>query len=185
MKTPLLTPEKLREDFGFSINPSQETRYKSLIETATEACLRFIGRELRVESYIQFSDGNSQVIVLDETPVIGITGVYLDSNRQYHEALPPSQYRLTSSNGILTIYTDLPQGRDFVKITYTAGYTEVPEDVLYAIAMTVQYLRTIQQADLVGVNSRSVEGGTQSIEQSIPPLAVKNHLQLYQRVKVR
>ncbi len=185
MTTPLLTPEDLRTEYGFSINPTQETQYESLIKTATEACFRYIGRDLSVETFDQYADGNSQVIVLDNSPVVSITGVSLDPGRTYATKLLESSYRLDPASGVLRIYDPIPQGEDAVKISYTAGYSEVPADILYCIAMTVQYMRMVLQADLAGVSSRTTDGGTQAIEQSIPPLAVKNHLAIYQRVKVK
>ena len=181
----LLTPQDLREKYGFSINPTQETQYEALIKTATDACFRYIGRDLNVESFSQFSDGQVQVVVLDNTPVVSITGVFIDPGRAYTTKILDSSYRLDPQSGVLIIYAPVPQGIDAVKIIYTAGWTEIPSDVLYCIAMTVQYMRTVLQADLAGVSSRTTDGGTQAIEQNIPPLAVKNHLAIYQRVRVK
>ena len=118
-------------------------------------------------------------MVLSHQPVAELTGVYIDSARLY--TTPTTDYRIDLDTGVLVLYERVPEGRDVVKVVYEAGFESVPESILYAVAMTVQHLATMQQADLAGVMSRTTDSGTVSIDQSIPPLAVQKLLGEYRR----
>lgn len=179
MSTPILTVNNLREKYAFKIDPPSETKYESLIQAASEACGLYLQRDLGVSSFTEFFDGSSQAMVLSHQPVAEVTGVYIDSARLY--ATPTTDYRIDLDTGVLVLYERVPEGRDVVKVVYDAGFESVPESILYAVAMTVQHLAMMQQADLAGVMSRTTDSGTVSIDQSIPPLAVQKLLGEYRR----
>jgi hypothetical protein len=179
MGTPILTTTELRDLYGFKIDPPQEDKYRNLIAVATSACSVYLQRDLGVSTFTEFFDGSSQAMVLSHQPVAEVTGVYIDSARLY--ATPTTDYRIDLDTGVLVLYERVPEGRDVVKVVYDAGFESVPESILYAVAMTVQHLATMQQADLAGVMSRTTDSGTVSIDQSLPPLAVQKLLGEYRR----
>ncbi len=185
MSTPLLTPQDLVDTYSFSIAPPEMERYVPLIEAATAACSLYLQRDLGVSPFIEFFDGDSQVRVLSHTPVVSVTGVCVDPGRMYQVPLDPRDYRIEHETGILVFYDRVPEGRDVIKVEYTAGWDNVPADILYCIAMTVQHMRTTQSADMAGVISRTTDGGSETLDQSIPPLAVQAHLAMYRRNPVR
>lgn len=185
MHTPLITPQDLVTKYGFSMSPPEAERYSPLIEAATAACSLYLQRDLGVAPFIEFFDGGAQVRVLSHTPVTSIAGVYIDPLRMYQTPVELRNYRIESDTGILVVYDPVPEGRDVLKVEYMAGWTDVPSDILYCIAMTVQHMRTTQSADMAGVISRTTDGGSESLDQSIPPLAVQAHLSKYRRNLVR
>jgi hypothetical protein len=180
MMAALIIVEDLIEKYGFTITPTQRDKYTQLIATATAACERHLQRDIGAASFTEYFDGGSQERVLSHSPVTEMVGIYVDSTRAYATALEATDYRLDNESGILIIYGAVPLGRDVVKVSYKAGMT-VTDDILWCIAMTVQHLSTMQQADLAGVTSRTTDGGTVSLDQSIPPLAVQRHLATYRR----
>lgn len=179
MSTPILTVNNLREKYAFKIDPPSETKYESLIQAASEACGLYLQRDLGVSSFTEFFDGPSQAVVLSHSPVAIVTGVYVDGARLY--GTPTTNYRIDLETGTLVIYDCVPDGRDVLKVVYEAGLATVPESIQFAVAMTVQHMAMMQQSDLAGVTSRTTDGGTVSIDQSIPPLAVQKLLGEYRR----
>lgn len=189
-RTPIITPAELRDKYAFGFTQSQEDDafYANLIEGATSACYRFMGvDDLAPTGRIEFFNGGSKRLVLSNTPVISVTGVYVDPERGYATALTASQYRIDLESGVLILYDDVLDSEllDAIKVTYTSGFAAVPEDIRYAVALTVQLWARTLQSSQAGVLSRTVDGGTESLDQSIPPLAVQKYLMTYRRNLVR
>jgi hypothetical protein len=185
MSTPILTVNQLRTTYGLaSINETTAAKFEALIEAATTAVFEFIGRDREVGSFVQYFDGGVQQFVLNHTPVASVVGVYVDPDRLYATALGSAEYRLDTSSGVLTVYTNVPDAVDVVRVSYTAGWATVPDDILYCIAMTVQHMAIMSQSNRAGVESRSVDGGTETLDQNIPPLAIQRHLAMYKRNRV-
>ena len=179
MATPILTVSDLNGKYGFKIDPPEEDKYTNLIAAATSACGLYLQRDLGVATFTEFFDGMSQAIVLSHSPVASVTGVYVDSTRSFE--VGTDNYRIDLETGILVFYDVVPDGRDVIKVVYEAGWEDVPEAILYAVAMTVQHMAVMQQSDMAGVSSRTTDSGTVSIDQSIPPLAVQKLLGEYRR----
>jgi hypothetical protein len=178
---PILTTQDLKDKYSFKFDSSKEEYFAGLIEAATNACQQYMERDIGATSYTQYTNGGSNVIVLDHTPVLSVQGVVVSGS-----ALGSDGYRLESDTGVLTLYrSSIPVGLDIVKIQYSAGWEVVPEDVKYCVALTVQYLAKIIQSNQAGVQSRTVEGGQETLEQNIPPMAVKTHLSIYRRNRAR
>jgi hypothetical protein len=180
MDTPVMTPEDLREKYSFTFPASRDEYYASLIESATAACQRYLERDLKVSSFTDYHDGGSSVVVLDHTPVTAISRVTVAGI-----SLPPESYRVDGDAGVVILYQDVPQGRDVVIVEYAAGWEEIPGDVLWCVALTVQYMSKLMQSNQAGVVSRVTEGGTENLEQNLPPLAVQKHLAAYRRSRAR
>jgi hypothetical protein len=180
MSTPVMTPGDLRETYSFTFPASRDTYYASLIESATAACQRHLERDLRVSPFTDYHDGGSSAIVLDHTPVTAISMVTVAGI-----LIHPEVYRVDKDAGVLILYQDVPQGRDVVVVEYTAGWEVIPGDVLWCVALTVQYMAKLMQSSQAGVVSRVTDGGTENLEQNLPPLAVQKHLSAYRRNRAR
>ena len=81
---------------------------------------------------------------------------------------------------MLVIMSGTPAGVDNVKVVYVCSFTET-ELFKQAVAMTVQQMAKLQSSKLVGVISRSTEGGTEQLDQKMLPDAVKTALNKYKR----
>ena len=161
----LLTLDDLRLSFGFDIPASQETRYEMYLETAEEACLSYASIEIgSVTEYFRGSD----ILVLSHSPVLEVQSVTSDGSQL------DFRYEKRAESVVLPA---VPAGEVIVK--YTCGWVEgkVPATIKAAIAFTVQQLAKLNASRLLGVTSRTTEGGTETVEQSIPPLAVQKILE--------
>lgn len=165
----LLTLDDLRTTYGFSFPQSQDSSYQAMLMTAEEEVLRYAEIEQgEVEEHFKGGDAG---YVLTHTPVLEVTGVKVDGEDVTYRYERRANYVALQSSG------------SEVVITYTCGWKEgeEPETIRTAIAFTLQHLLKLSAGKLLGINSRSTEGGTEAIEQSTPPLAVQKMLEPFRR----
>lgn len=167
----ILTVEDLKSKYGISV--SNLDQLEILLETAEEECLSYAG--LTSKTVEEFFSGGSRIVALSYRPIREISAVTINGAE--------AEYRYDERAASITFPFSTPAGIDNIKVVYSTGFEEgkAPAVLKTAIALTVQHLLKINNAKLIGVTNRAVEGGTEQIEQSIPPLAVKNLLQGYKR----
>jgi len=170
-------------NFGISVTDSE--KYQNLLDMSELACAKFCDREtFSLSNYSFFADGASyDRLVLPITPVADLS-LYFSKDRDFSIPIPTNKYRLDSVTGVITFYDReilTAKGRDIIKAEYTAGYEELPKDIQACIAMTFQYASKILSSSQIGITTRNLDGGTESIEQSLPPLVVKKMLTKYKK----
>ena len=167
----LLTLDDLRTVYGFSFPKSQDEAYQALLATAEEEVLRYA--EIEQGDVEEYFPGGDSGYVLTHTPVLEIKSVKVDGMEVSYRYEKRASYVVPASSG------------SEVVVAYSCGWSEgaVPETIKTAIAFTVQHLMKLSSGKLLGINSRSTEGGTEAIEQSTPPLAVQKMLEPYRRNK--
>lgn len=179
--TPVITVQDLRDKYSFKFEESKNAYFEGLIDAATKACLQYLERDIGVAAFTHYADGGASAFVLEHTPVVGVQSVRVGGG-----ILNESEYRLDPEAGVLYIYRKVPVKLDSIIVKYTAGWAVVPDDVKYCIALTVQYMAKLLQSNQAGVVSRSMpDGGTENLEQNLPPLAIQKHLSIYRRNKAR
>lgn len=169
----LLTLDDLRKKYEFAFPSTSEAVYESLLATAEELCLSYA--EIIQGDVTEYFRNGSTYLALTYSPILSITSVTASSG-----TVP---YLFNKRAGEI-ILQDNPASE--VIVNYKCGWEEgkVPETIKQAIAFTVQHLAKLQSAKLLGINSRATDGGTETIEQSTPPLAVQKMLERFRRVKV-
>ena len=178
----VLTLNELKTKFGFTIPESRETYYQELLDAAISACYRFMGLKADgTASRTDYFDGDAERVFLRVTPVASISSISFKKNGAY-EAIPAGCYRVDSESGILTLYA-MPEAPapDCIKVVYSAGWSDatVPDDIKYCIAETARYMLKVSTSSQIGVTSRTTEGGTEQLEQGMPPAFVRQHLRRY------
>lgn len=171
----LVTLDDLRTRYGFSFPESQNDAYSELLSTAEEACLSYASIEQgRVEEHFK---GGSSIYVLTHSPVLSVESVKIGDG--------DVAFRYEKRSETVVLGSEASEGVEVV-VNYTCGWEEgkAPSSLRTAIAFTVQHLSKLNSAKLLGITSRSTEGGTESIEQSVPPLAVQKLLEPFRRNKV-
>ena len=168
----LLTLDDLRTKYGFSFPAGQEESYQALLATAEEEVLAYA--EIEQGDVDEYFLGGDTGYVLTHTPVLEIKSVTVDGAE--------AAYRYEKRAGYVSLTSF--RGSEVV-ISYSCGWRDgdAPETIKTAIAFTLQHLMKLSSGKLLGINSRSTEGGTETIEQSTPPLAVQKMLEKYRRNK--
>lgn len=139
---------------------------------------------------------DSHMVQLEETPVIEITGVferktqgeaYTELFRDgtngkyewYFDPLTESVIRTQESGQ----YRTFPCGVGSVKVTYTAGYTSIPEDLKLAVADIVTYYHKEEYKQQQTIGSTTREGAVATIRNDSGfPDHIRRVLDLYRDV---
>ncbi|WP_321300991.1 hypothetical protein [uncultured Sphaerochaeta sp.] len=186
----LITLDELRTVYGFSIAPGGKTEamYGALVRSASQACMNFIGRDIHLRELVEFQDGNGHDrFLLDCTPVSSIASLSVDPLHRFDSPLVESQYRVDPETGIITLYgITVPAVKDCIRISYTAGYDPIPDDIKAAVADTIQMMARRLTGVAGGVTSRTMaDGGTEQLETVAPTDYAKFLLRAYRRNMVR
>lgn len=172
--TAVLSVEDLRQKYGFHFTDAQNAYFTNMISVAEKACANYLGMEALMqtitwEEIFETAKGQRYVI-LSASPLNAVSKV-IDNGEEIssYEAFPQTNVVLLSNGA---------SGSE-VRVQYTTGWTSAPEDVVYCVAMTVQAMSRMANAGHMGKTSQSTEGGTEQIEQSVVPLAIRQHLDRY------
>ncbi len=158
----IVTLEELRKVYGISV--STDEQLTAFAETAEAAVLSYAGLS---EGEVSEHFTDSSMLFLTYTPIKKILSVTAEGNN--------IAYRFEKRGHSIILDHTVSKA----VVTYSCGFDKYPADIKAAIALTVQHLAKLQNAKLMGVLSRSTDGGTESIEQAIPPIAVKGLLDRY------
>lgn len=163
----LLTFDELRDLYGMSnIRPDQRRQIEFLLETAEEEVLAY--SEVSLEGEFEEVLSGQNLYILTRRPVIRVI-----SCTQSGTAIP---YSFNASTNIIKVNSDKE-----ITVRYECGFDKVPRILKQCIAVTVQYWLKFLNSNIVGVTSRTADGGSESIEQYELPLVVKSSLARFRR----
>lgn len=117
-------------------------------------------------SYTRYYDGpGGRELVVDVYPLTAVASIYDDPNRDYTSSylVASSDYTIIDSEiGLIDLSSSSTHGawstrRRAIKVTFTAGYTTVPDWLQHAARLTVRWLWDLRQ--LQGKQGVSVPGG--------------------------
>ncbi len=166
----LISNDDLRAKYGFRFPKDQEPYFTQMVVSAQKACADYMDMDslqsvCTCRESFELSSGQN-VVVLSGTPFKEIVSVKLDG-------VETSEWMLDSRSHVLRFTATASSA----VVEYMIGWGEdVPEDILYAVAMTVQHMSRTANSSLMGKNSQNTDGGSETYEQSIVPLAVRQYL---------
>lgn len=164
VKLGLTTLSRLKLALGKSVtDTSEDDKLLTLLDAAEAAVARYLNRNLLQATYTEYFDGMGRpTLVLSHRPVVSVTGVWVDPVGYYGQSAGgfaastaltqgadfaliapgtneknPGTLRMLSALWDGTGLSNWPQGQGNIKVTYVAGYTQVPADVSQAVAMIV------------------------------------------------
>lgn len=191
----VLTPDDLRKTYGMSLPASNDIVWQDCIDTAEDQCRRILdlGSDWANSATLYFDSdvvGNG-LIALGRSPIQTAALALDDGSHTWPVSLAEgTDYRLDPDTGIVVLYGshEIPTERDAVKAEITYGWTAdtLPAGIRRAIAWTAQYIAKITGSNQVGITQRTnVDGGVDTIEQSMVPAAVLKTLDYYRVGRVR
>ena len=169
----VMTLDQLTERGQLCFPAEKEEFYQHLLDAAEDMCLQECGIENGAVT--EYFNGGVRSFALTHGPVSGITSVEVNGT-----ALESTAWRFDQRAEMLVINNGTPAGVDNVVVVYACAFTE-SELFMQAVAMTVQQMAKLQSSKMVGVISRSTEGGTEQMDQKMLPDAVKTALNKFKR----
>lgn len=160
----LVSFDDLKTLYGMpTLKDANRKQYENLLETAEEEVLAYAGISLGGE-FEEILSGATAYILIGH-PVKEIKSVE-----------GATSWTFDVRTNILSVPTE-----DEVTVSYTTGCDSIPRSVKQSIAITVQYWAKFINSNMVGVNSRSTDIGSETLEQYELPLVVKSALDRFRR----
>lgn len=136
---------------------SGDTRLAAMISAVTRSIAAptgWLGRSLGVQTLLW--QGPCFPAVLPCRPVVEVTSIVFTRPDGTTATVDPADYRLVADR-LLGDWPAVADEPDAVRITYSAGYADVPDEARQAVILGVQYLRDLAASDGL-VRSETVEG---------------------------
>lgn len=151
-------------DVKESLNiPSSTTTYDNLIRRkinqATRAIEAYCSRRFLSTVYTdeEYAATNTDELVLRQRPIISLTSLGIrDSglNESNWETIDSELYFTDSNAGVLNLMFNATGRWNRYRVTYTAGYATIPEDLAEACATLAAFYFNNAAANDVGVSSK-------------------------------
>lgn len=165
---------------------SLDARVELLINVASQHIETWTGRKLKSQAHTQFFDGRRQnCLVPAEYPVTAVAELRVDQSHEFADPSTVWDNYVVTDDGMTVTLLDcyLPQGYHNVKLSYTAGYTEIPADLEYGCLLLVEWLYRFKNAGDIGRTSKNKGDESVGILQQIPEVILE-HLKPYKRLEV-
>jgi len=169
--------------------PSDATLVQSLITKASYWANNYTGRILAQQTFTEYYDGDGTTILfLNNYPIDSITTVHQDSDRTFgtDTLVDSGDYFTYADNRKLIgdgVYWE--RGLQTIKVVYVAGYAigSIPEDIVNAVTMLVDFWLKEYASHRFGVNSTGTDTNTISYEKNIP-VEIKGLLNPYKMMVI-
>lgn len=177
----LTTLDQFKDYLGLT-STSEDAQLHGILDSVETAIENFCRRKFKSASYTEYHDGHGlQKLFLEHRPLTAITGVWVDDDGYYGNGSDPfpSSDEWTSGTDFVPKRTDQseknasalialrsagnangywPVGDGNIKVTYTAGYTAIPEDLILAIHSLASVVRNSAEKGIAGAFKSETQG---------------------------
>ncbi len=171
-----------------NVDDSLQAQVDLLIDWISQRAVSLIGREIMSAERTVYLDGNCKnTIILPVIPVTEMSGIYLDSSREFTSAVESDDYYLDEDTGIVTLHEDTtPEGTATVKVVFTAGYTQstLPADLKMACLEAVSWNLNRLHDKQYGVKNEVTPDGITRGYEMVLPMAVQRVFDAYREVRI-
>jgi hypothetical protein len=176
----LVSTTSMTTYLGIALGSTEESECDLLINAASRLAVDYTGRgmdnngvsRLLSTSRTEYYDGDgTDTLHLRSYPISAVTSIYVDPDRDYgsSDLLDTDDYVYYENEGkICTDGSLFSPGRKSIKVTYTGGYTSIPEDLQLAIKELVLFWYKRNTDKRVGVTNISVGDKSMGYEPNIP-----------------
>jgi phage gp36-like protein len=154
---------------------SNDTLLQQLLTSASVAIESYCNRDFVSKAYTKTFDGSGgNALVLPDYPITAVASVTVNGQTIPAAAsVTGTGYSFSENTIVLNGYI-FTRGWANITVTYTAGYTTIPDDLVQACCGTVQYWLNDRQRG--GETSRSMGGQTITYSTEDMPKWVKTIL---------
>ncbi|MEY2859127.1 MAG: hypothetical protein RLZZ74_3440 [Cyanobacteriota bacterium] len=167
--------------------PDLETTLDDMVELFVNASSQHIedycNRKFALQSHVEYHHGrSSNMILLDQFPVISITELRIDPNSVFTDSntlKDATTYALGDFKNtlILTDGSIFPKGYHNIRATYTAGFAAIPSNLQMACLWFCTWYHRMREGQNIGRSNKSKDGESAQWAQEAPPyiMAVLNN----------
>lgn len=155
-------------------NTTKDNLYSIAIKAGIKASENYCRRSFDQKEYIEKGFVLGDGIQLSSLPVIEVTEVKIGDDII-------TDFIILKSLGMVELEEDFEN--DF-EVTYTGGYTELPDDLLQGICLVIINLFTKYQKIADGANSVVTSDGTINYNMEAMPQEAKEILNRYKRLRI-
>jgi len=162
---------------------------QDLITKASFWANSYTGRILASQTFTEYYDGdNSLILFLKNYPITSITTIHQDSDRVFGaDTLVDSgdYFTYADNRKLVGDGVSWERGIQTIKVVYVAGYAigSIPEDLVNAITMLVDFWYKEYDAHRFGVSSTGTETNRITYEKNIP-VEIKEMINPYKKMVI-
>lgn len=154
----LITEQEFRTSRYAQVADQIEGRISDVIAQAENHIERTLDRSLKVQSYTELFAAPGQTLFLRERPVVSLTTVRRRSSYTASwETLSLATVRLNDRAGYVSALKDGLFRQHEIEVTYTAGFTSIPEDIKGAVILQTVIL-AFQDLEVYGAGDSKNPG---------------------------
>lgn len=152
---------------------SEDELMQSIINQASWRANKETDRELLARAQTEYYNGDgSNLLITRNSPINSITAIYMDSDREFGSdtLVDSDNYQIDPDTEAAIWFTGtvLITGIKVIKLQYNAGYSTVPWDLREAVIELILYWYKEIMDKRIGVESRGIEGRSQSFSHKVP-----------------
>lgn len=170
---PAVVPQVLIDDARMHLRVSDDAEdvlIGGIVAAAVDLIGEKSGRRLALETWEMRIPMPSGAVALPKSPVIAVTGIgYLDASETLQAAnladfdVFPDQDITTLAPKTGKSWPSAASRKDAIRITFTAGYTDIPDALKAAIMLTVGHLFENREAVIVGTSAQELPLGIETL----------------------
>lgn len=161
----MLSTTKLREYLKID-GTGKDTFLKACIDQAVSSIETYCNRKFVYGSYTDYLDGDcAENCFLKNYPVITVNKIEIRLDFEWEPLQDGTNYFIVSAKNQIELNTELPKGKNNVKITYTAGWNEDEcnkdiENIIIEMASIIYFNSPISGDSRLGKASKSLNANT-------------------------
>ncbi len=167
MGLPLVTRAEYKAYMGLS-SPNDDTKIDILI-TKVSQLVKTICRRSFVDYVndpkLEYPEGGASILSLEEYPILSVSSVEYSANygNTYSELVEYTDYAVVKGMGVIKSLSSagFSDSVNAYKVTYTAGFEELPEDLKLAVLDLITYYlkndAAIHSSKAPGTNTVQIE----------------------------
>lgn len=168
----LITLQEAKDHLGIT-GSSYDDRLEDLINGASDFSDRYTNNNIVEDTYtdVLYDGNNSDFLLIPVTPLTAVASLYIDGSRIFDASslVDTDDYDIRDQVGIVLFDgRKFTHGKHTVKVTYTAGYSTVPETIKLAVKLWVEYYFRLTDSKNLGLKSYSQQGDNYSRDPGLP-----------------
>jgi len=185
-----IIPYFVSDSGEFNLTTTQETLLSNLINSVSQFIRSYVKKPIEPEDIVEYADIEeaSNLICLQYFPIISVSEIRIDKTLTFSDntIYNLDHFLIDTELGILYYkYGNLPYGRRIAKVSYTAGYSEIPADIKDVACQMVVYLfRKIDSKEIGVVNIAGYKENVTFVQREGLLPEFKEVLDMYKNVSI-